>query len=179
MTHDEGVFFDFVFAGTLGGCIGLAPCPGSPHFLEDQKTISLTRDLQLIKDWGARDLVTLNETWELESVGITHIGQQCQQLGIRWHHLPIEDMEAPDFFFETEWETTGPLLIDTLAHGGKIMIHCWAGLGRTGTIAVRLLAEMGASVETALNLVRRVRPGSVQSINQENYLRQTLPGLLK
>jgi ADP-ribosyl-[dinitrogen reductase] hydrolase len=50
------------------------------------------------------------------------------------------------------------------------VIHCLGGLGRTGTIAGRLLVELGSDPETAILQVRRARPGTIQSIMQECYV---------
>lgn len=49
-------------------------------------------------------------------------------------------------------------------------MHCRAGLGRTGTVAARLLVEHGARPADAIALVRTVRPGSIETVEQESYV---------
>ena len=56
--------------------------------------------------------------------------------------------------------------------GGHFVLHCWAGLGRTGTVAARLLVELGADPAAAIDLVRGSRPGAIQSLQQEVHVRR-------
>ena len=73
--------------------------------------------------------------------------------------------------FEEEWETAGKELRQILTEGGRIVLHCRGGLGRTGTIAARLLVEFGIDTRAAIAAVRRVRPGAIQTREQEEYVR--------
>lgn len=71
--------------------------------------------------------------------------------------FPIHDLNAPTL------ERTGPLLDDLLArlaHGEHLLMHCAAGIGRTGTIAACILVRQGMTVQAALELVRASRPGA-------------------
>lgn len=49
------------------------------------------------------------------------------------------------------------------------------GLGRTGTIAVRLLAELGMPADDALAAVRRARPDTEETTAQERHTLATRP----
>ncbi|MEM3922023.1 MAG: dual specificity protein phosphatase family protein, partial [Nitrososphaerota archaeon] len=47
--------------------------------------------------------------------------------------------------------------------GRRLLIHCAAGLGRTGTVlAAYLVASKGVSGEEAIKAVRKLRPGSIE-----------------
>ena len=87
-----------------------------------------------------------------------------------WLHLPICDLGAPDERFETAWVELWPRLDRELRQGGRFFIHCYAGLGRTGTVAALILMQYGLGARDALRAVRAARPGSVQSMEQEHYL---------
>ena len=50
----------------------------------------------------------------------------------------------------------------------NIFIHCRGGFGRSGVIAARLLVEFGYPAIEAIRKVRDVRPGSLETIEQEN-----------
>jgi ADP-ribosyl-[dinitrogen reductase] hydrolase len=52
----------------------------------------------------------------------------------------------------------------------NIVIHCKGGLGRTGTIAARLLIEFGADATNAIQSVRKARPGAIENNLQEYYV---------
>jgi hypothetical protein len=45
-----------------------------------------------------------------------------------------------------------------------------AWLGRAGMIAARLLAELGIEPATAIRRVRAVRPGAIETRQQEKYV---------
>ena len=47
-----------------------------------------------------------------------------------------------------------------------------AGLGRTGTVASMLLIERGIDVEESISMVRKARPGTIQTFEQEEFLRK-------
>jgi ADP-ribosyl-[dinitrogen reductase] hydrolase len=143
-------------------CIGLCACPG--------QSASLTGDLLRLRDWGARGLVTLIEDHEFELLGITSLPGEIDALGMRWWHLPIRDMDTPDAGFEIRWRNAGQELRSLLGEGFSIALHCRGGLGRTGTIAARLLVELGSAPAPAIERVRAVRPGSIETKAQEAFV---------
>lgn len=99
----------------------------------------------LIRDWVAQTLVSLIEDNEFELLGVPELPEMTENLGIRWIYLPIVDLDIPDGRFEETWETAGKELRQLLADGGKVVLHCRGGLGRTGMIAARLLVEFTGS----------------------------------
>ena len=50
------------------------------------------------------------------------------------------------------------------------MVTCQAGLGRTGTILACYLVYVGYKSENAVKLVRELRPGSIQTREQEDAI---------
>jgi protein-tyrosine phosphatase len=51
-----------------------------------------------------------------------------------------------------------------------VLVHCYAGIGRTGTVAAAYLINQGHDVESALRHVRARIPGAVQTEDQEHIL---------
>jgi protein-tyrosine phosphatase len=152
----------------FGGAIGLARLPGI-------LLSSLANDLAAIRAAGATCLVTLTEARELRWSGRGDFAAEVERAGLLWHHLPIRDLGVPDSRFEAGWQAVGPELRGRLARGERLVIHCYAGLGRTGLIAARLLIEFGEDPDRAIALVRAARRGSIQTAQQEIYL-YTLAG---
>ena len=63
-----------------------------------------------------------------------------------------------------------------LRAGERIVVHCKGGLGRAGTVACVLLLDSGAVIdaEEAMARIRTVRPGAVETCEQEAFLRTWL-----
>ena len=53
---------------------------------------------------------------------------------------------------------------------GGILVHCQGGLGRTGTMGAAYWIWKGLSAEEALARIRQVRPGAVESPDQQASL---------
>ena len=51
-----------------------------------------------------------------------------------------------------------------------VLVHCYAGIGRTGTVVAAYLINHGMGVEGALQHVRARIPGAVQTEDQEHIL---------
>ena len=141
-----------------GGRIGMTFCPGKRQrgaAMGDWER-DLAADLARIADWGAAAVATLMEQHELERYGVPGLGEAVEALGMEWHHLPIPDVGVPDSLFEARWFYAGHRLRAHLLAGRRVLLHCRGGLGRTGTIAARLLVELGAAPERGH---RRGAPG--------------------
>ena len=53
-----------------------------------------------------------------------------------------------------------------------VVVTCFTGLGRTGTILACYMVHSGYSADVAINLVRELRPGSIQTKEQEESVHQ-------
>lgn len=154
-----------------GGRIGMTICPGKKQ--ADAVSGSWNRDLDIdldaIRAWGAEALVSLIEPKEYQSLGVEALPERAKA---RMAHfsLPIPDYGLPGPEWETQWEQAGPLLRSILRRGGSVCVHCKGGLGRSGTIAARLLVELGVSPVEAVRRVRAARKGAIETREQERYV---------
>jgi ADP-ribosyl-[dinitrogen reductase] hydrolase len=161
-----------VSGGSEFGRVGLTFCPGKydPHAMSGGWDRELARDLDTIRDWGAAAVVTLLEPQELALLRVEQLGEEVFRRHMSWFHLPITDVSTPDERFERAWGPAGEELRSILRNGFDVLVHCRGGLGRAGTIAARLLVELGMVPATAIAKVREVRPGAIETRAQENFV---------
>lgn len=160
--------------GSSGGAIGVTFAPGK-HQSRAMTGIwarDLSSDLEAIVAWGATDLVTLLEPWELDALRIPDLPERTRSMGLRWYGLPITDGAAPDERFLVPWQSLGPTLRHAISGGARIVVHCMGGLGRAGTVACLLLLDSGVAINSddAIRQVRAVRPGAIETAAQEAFL---------
>ena len=142
------------------GQLSIMPCPKAMH---------LQRDLKQLRDLGVSSIVSLLETSEAERLGVGDETLLCSRLGIHFQQFPIRDHKTPtDTLAFRE-------LIDRLEKdlraGNHVVVHCLAGIGRTGLVAGSLLIQDGLSAVAATDLLSEVRGCVVpQTHDQSNYL---------
>jgi ADP-ribosyl-[dinitrogen reductase] hydrolase len=129
----------------------------------------LALDLDTVRDWGAAAVVTLLEPKELTLLRVERLGDGLLRRNMLWFHLPIVDVSIPDKRFEQEWDA-GEELRSILRRRLDVLVHCRGGLGRAGTIAARLLVELGMEPTKAIENVRAVRPGAIETSGQEKFV---------
>lgn len=88
--------------------------------------------------------------------------------------FPIPDFDAPDDreAFLSQIRTAA----DHLRQGGKLLIHCTAGIGRTGLAATCLLMALGVNRQAALETVRAA--GSRPEAPEQQVLIEWVAGQL-
>lgn len=154
------------------GLVGLTLCPGKQqaNALTGAWSRDLDSDLDAIAAWNASVVVTLVEPRELAMLGVPRLGEAVTERHMAWYHLPIRDQGVPDASFEEVWVHAGEALRHRLRAGSNVLVHCMGGLGRAGTIASRLLVELGWEPATAAAAVREVRPGAIETAGQMDYV---------
>ncbi|MBT9547285.1 MAG: isochorismatase family protein [Candidatus Sericytochromatia bacterium] len=156
-------------AHTGSGKLGLTLLPGRRDVLR-----SIDKDLKTLKDTEqATHLVSLLTADELMRYGVPELHEKCAEMGIEVFHQPMLDQRVC-----SPKEMIGLLnwIEMALDQGGKVVLHCVGGLGRSGTVAACYLKQKGFSSEQALHQVRQTRsPRAVESTEQEDFLRDFDP----
>ena len=141
MVRDRPTNFGWIIEGKLAGC-GLPVTEGEFKWLADHgiKSVVTVREVALPSDW-------------FDGGDIDYL------------HLQVEDFGAPTI---EELDQAVDFIDQQISNGRPAMVHCAAGKGRTGTVlAAYLVKKQNLSAEQAIEKVRNVRPGSVQSVSQE------------
>jgi ADP-ribosyl-[dinitrogen reductase] hydrolase len=166
---------DVVTIPATGGQVGITFCPGKKQMnaLTGSWDRNLNQDMQRIAEWAPDAMLTLIESHEFVELGVTRLPKVAEMMGMEWHHLPIRDMDVPDAEFEQKWLQVGARLRQYLVNGGRVLVHCKGGLGRAGTIAARLLVELGEKPENAIAQVRLVRIMAIETGVQEDHVQDS------
>ena len=123
--------------------------PGSP----DPDTAR--KKLKAILAAGVRGFIDLTEAHELPPYDelLRELARE-KKLQVSYERISIPDMDVPTRGVMTS-------VLDAIrAHrsaGRAVYVHCWGGVGRTGTVAGCWLVEQGHSCDDALDLIRLLR----------------------
>jgi atypical dual specificity phosphatase len=123
------------------------------------KPASSVYDFEFLKGEGFDAIVSLTES-SLSEVLI-------EEFGFSVKHIPVMDFEAPTL---EQIEDFVVFAENARSEGKKLVVHCDAGIGRTGTVLACYLVSKGYNAADAIEEVRTKRPGSLETIEQEEVV---------
>lgn len=98
--------------------------------------------------------------------------------GVETRHVSMRDHQPPT---SEEMRLGADFIADAVSRGKVVLVHCLAGKGRTGcVIAAYMMAYEGRPALQAVDEIRLMREGSVESAQQQTVLEfaETLKGPL-
>ena len=154
-----------------GGRIGVTFAPGKrdPRSMTGPWHRDLEADLdRLVHVERVDRLVSLVEDRELEHLQIKGLVAAAAARGLRLERYPIVDVSVPR-------DRAGALAVvegaaEEARAGASVVFHCRGGLGRAGLMAAAALVRLGVPPRTAIEQVRRVRPGAIETSEQERFV---------
>ena len=115
-------------------------------------------EIDWIKQEGVKSIVTIREE-PLEDEWIKDV---------TYLHVHSNDMGIPEF---SDLVNSVDFIHQRITNEEPVMVHCLAGLGRTGTIlACYLIKYEDMTAGDAIEKVRQERHGSIQSFSQEEII---------
>ena len=115
-------------------------------------------EINWLQEQGVKSIVTireepLDENWVED---------------VKYLHVISNDMGVPEF---SDLVNSVDYIHKRITEDEPVMVHCLAGLGRTGTIlACYLIKYEKISAKNAIQKIREKRHGSIQSFTQEEII---------
>ncbi len=148
----------------LPGNVYRAPMPFGP-FDVGVSTLNEMRQAEV------SHVFTLVEEFEWRTHANCDLRACYQKAGIKMIHLPIVDFEAPKN--TKAYLTAVRQAQDLVQQGNHIAVHCFAGIGRTGTFLAGLARlHFGWSGDRAIKWVRRFVPNALENERQVGFIRE-------
>jgi atypical dual specificity phosphatase len=115
-------------------------------------------EVQWVIKQGVKSIVTIRE----ESLDDDWVKD------VKYLHVLSNDMGVPEF---VDLVSAVDFIHRRITHNEPVLVHCLAGMGRTGVIlACYLVKYQKMSASEATEKVREERPGSIQSYPQEEII---------
>lgn len=125
-------------------------------------------DWERLIAWKPALVISMTQQHELDRKGAGTLGQDLQNAGIGWLHLPVADFGAPEGM---NWAQVRNTALAVLERGDRVLVHCFGGCGRSGMMALRLMIAAGETADDALARLRKVRPCAVETPAQMQWAR--------
>jgi len=160
---------DFINLYRLGlcDCLALSSLPGC-RFRDVQR--NLHEDLRTIAARGITDVMVLMQPQEFRKYRVPALLEEYSKLGLKVHHFNMEDGNIPSYH---QLFTSIETVKSVIASGGRLLIHCYGGLGRTCLVVATFLMSIdpNMSPEYVITLLREKRgPRAVQTVRQYNLI---------
>ena len=157
------------------GRLGMTFAPGmKTRGMRGRWDRDLKTDLRVLREeYGADVLVSVIEEHEYRGYKIPELFERDVVEGIEVLRFAIEDMNVPREAEAEEYEGLIRNIAARMRDGKNVVVHCRGGLGRTGTVAACVLVALGDhSADEAIGAVRAARRGTVQTRDQEDFVRR-------
>jgi atypical dual specificity phosphatase len=115
----------------IPGKLAKAPMPGD-------------EDLMSWKAEGITAVVNLLET------SFEDIVRDEKNAGFKVLHSPVDDFGAPEL---AQLKDVVNWINKEVSAGGKVLVHCFAGIGRTGTVLIACMLNKGMGMSAAIEKV--------------------------
>jgi len=135
-----------------------------PYSVYDPQGDSL---LQFKRQKGSIIVLLAEEEECMERTG-RKLKSLYHQEGFQVIHLPIPDFDVPS---REDLEEAVKKTVEYAQAGENIVIHCHAGLGRTGLFVAYLAKQVfGLSSEEAIHWTRKYIPHALETHEQEEFI---------
>jgi protein-tyrosine phosphatase len=116
--------------------------------------------LEKLASDGATHVLTLLSEHE----GALEIGEATEEAGMTWLWLPLSS--RPEHADESAVRAALKSVRLALLQGGRVFVHCSAGIHRTGMIAYAILRSVGLGRGDACDVLRELRGVTADGVGE-------------
>ena len=150
-------------ASVDGGGLALTLLPGRRDYGR-----VLDQDLAAIRAGHITHVCSLLSPDEYSRYGVEGLAEAVRTAGLEHRALPILDQAVPSI---AEMRGLVHWMRRAIDGGGRVLVHCVGGLGRSGIAAACYLVAQGMEPVAAIAAVRRARsPRAIESRVQERFV---------
>ena len=124
--------------------------------------------ITLLKSENCSTIVTLLRESE-QKIAIA-IENKAQSENIAWVWFPLAASALPQGEQIENVRVTFAAIQEKLSNGGRIFIHCAAGIHRTGAFTYGLLRYLGNTAETAKEMIKKLRLITYQEAQEKHWV---------
>ena len=147
---------------------GVSNCPGK-HQNSLLKKLSLKNDLNSIWNQEINCIVSLITKDELKKLDINDFDKTITEYGFEHYSVEIQDLGIPSTNQLGTFKILTKNIIVAIKTEKKVLIHCNAGLGRSGLFAGILVKEM-TDIKHPIEYIRKFRKGAIETKEQEEFI---------
>ena len=141
--------------------IGIMPHPMGKAYLASE--------IKDLKAQSVTGLACLLDEREVKMTGLENEQKLCEEEGIAFWHFPIPDTQPPKSQLDAHF-----FILDLVKHYKEkkgLVLHCYGGIGRSGTIALAVLMHLGYDLNEMKRKATLIRGTHVpQTSVQEKWL---------
>jgi protein-tyrosine phosphatase len=137
---------------------------GSLHVMAAPRPRQLHNHIRYLKMQGITKVLCLMEPLEMEHLGLDEEEKWCLGENLKFENFPITDHSITT---TDRVKELAPRLLQEIKSGENMVVHCYAGIGRTGLVASCILIEHGMSAKEAMALISDKRQLSVPETQEQ------------
>lgn len=145
----------------LRGTLAISPMPG--------RTRHYGTDRDHLFRWAPDLVITMTTLAELAKKGSAGLPEDLMAIGVGWEHFPTDDFGVPAADMDEHWQALSGKARQVLEGGGRVLVHCFGGCGRSGMTCLRIMIDAGEDPASALARLRNVRPCAIETDAQMQW----------